>query len=355
MKARNVRAARPGIVSAAALRIGVAAVLLLVVATLGPAQTVRSGSPVSQELRTTYLKALDFLVKAQADDGSWEGSAGVTGICLMALIATGEDPNFGRYAEAVRKAIRAIVARQDETTGFIATGMYEHGFAMLALADCYGAVDDELVFTGKVKGRSIAKALELAARCAVTSQEQNPFKAWRYSPSARDADTSAAGAVFMGLLGARNSGIEVPDESIDAALDYYASMTTKGGMVGYAGSFSMMDSGARSAIATLVFAVAKRKDRETYKAAAEYVSDNAESPNMSWPEYWRYYTAQALFQANHELWLKWNEENTRWIVSLQRDDGAIPIPGASGGTAYATGMALLSSALTYCFLPIYER
>jgi hypothetical protein len=319
------------------------------------AQIVRHGNPVPAELRATYQKALEFLVKSQADDGNWGSNTGATGICLMALIATGEDPNFGRYAEPVRKAIRYIVSKQDEATGFIASGMYEHGFAMLALADCYGAVDDELVFSGAAKGKTVAKALEMAVRCAVTSQEQNPYKAWRYSPSSREADTSVSGAIFMGLLGARNAGIEVPNTVIDSALEYYASMTTKGGMVGYAGSFGLGDSGARSAIATLVCAVAKRKDLDTFKAASAYVVDNAESPNMSWPEYWRYYTAQALFQADHDLWLRWNEENTRWVVSLQREDGAIPVPGASGGVAYATGMALLSTALTYCFLPIYER
>ena len=58
-------------------------------------------------------------------------------------------------------------------------------------------------------------------RCAVTSQKKNPFNAWRYSPSSTDADTSATGAVLMGLLGARNAGIAVPDESIDKALDYF--------------------------------------------------------------------------------------------------------------------------------------
>lgn len=337
------------------LKVAVALVALTAAPSLASAQIVRHGSPVSAELRSAYEKALGFLVKGQADDGNWGGSTGVTAICLMALIASGEDPNFGRYAEQVRKSIRFIASKQDETTGFIATGMYEHGFSMLALADCYGAVDDELIFGRDRKGKSVGKMLELAVRCAITSQEQNPYKAWRYSPNTRDADTSVSGAVFMGLLGARNAGIEVPNEVVDSALDYYSSMATASGMVGYAGSFGLGESGARSAIATLVFSIAKRKDTDTFKAVSSYVLDNADSNPRSFPEYWRYYTAQAVFQADHKIWLRWNEENTRWLVGLQRDDGAIPIPGAAGGVHYATGMALLSSALTYCFLPIYER
>ena len=75
----------------------------------------------------------------------------------------------------------------------------------------------------------------------------------------------------------------------------------------------------------------------------------------SFPEYFRYYTAQALFQADHDLWKRWNVENTKYVLSYQSDDGAINIPGAQGYVGYSTGMACLSTALTWCFLPIYER
>jgi hypothetical protein len=320
------------------------------------AQFARQGNPVPADLRAGYEKGLAHLVQIQGEDGSFGNESGVTGICLMALVATGEDPNFGPYAEPVRKAIRFLINRQDPSTGFIATGMYQHGFAMLALADCYGAVDDDLLWPGG-SGRSLAKALELAVRCAVTSQELNPFSAWRYSPSEKNADTSVSGAVLMGLLGARNAGIEVPDKAIDAALDYFSSMTIESGNVAYSGFSNMGASENRSAIATLVFAVAKRKDIPAFAYAGDYVTKNAETGILppSFPCYFRYYTAQALFQADHELWKKWNVENTKYVLSFQADDGSINIPGAMGYVGYSTGMALLSTALTYCFLPIYER
>jgi len=227
---------------------------------------------------------------------------------------------------------------------------------MLALADCYGVVDDDLLWPSK-NGRTIAKALELAVRCAVTSQEQNPFNAWRYSPSGKDADTSVSGAVFMGLLGARNAGIEVPDKAVDGALEYYTSMTIDSGNVAYSGFSNMGASENRSAIATLVFAVAKRKDLPAYGYASDYIKKNAETgiPPASYPEYNRYYTAQALFQADHDLWKKWNVENTKYMLSFQAENGSINVPGAQGYVGYSTGMALLSTALSYCFLPIYER
>ena len=127
--------------------------------------------------------------------------------------------------------------------------------------------------------RTIGQALELAVRAAVTSQKKNPLGAWRYSPDARDADTSVSGAVFVGLLAARNAGIEVPDESIDKAISFYAQMTSASGEVAYAGGMGGFgESLARSSIATLVFSVARRKDLKQYKATIEYLRQRADQP-----------------------------------------------------------------------------
>jgi hypothetical protein len=319
-------------------------------------QELSFGAPILPVHRTLYEKGLQYLVESQSKDGGWNSSAGVTGICLMALLASGEDPNFGRYAEAVQGATRYIIRCQDGETGFIRTGMYEHGFAMLALADGYGAIDDRLLWVGEEQtGRTLGEALELAVRCAVTSQANNPFKAWRYSPDAIDADTSASGAVLMGLLGARNAGVAVPDTAIDGAVEYFESMTTSSGGVNYSGIGGLGRSIARSSICTLVLAIAKRQDSKAYQNAQQYVCETWEDPEEGWTGYGNYYRAQALFQANHALWRRWTAVNTQYLAEIQAEDGSIPLRGASHGPAYSTGMALLSAGLNYCLLPIYER
>ena len=139
---------------------------------------------------------------------------------LMVFLASGEDPNFGPYSNNVRKALRSIINSQDASTGIMGNAMYHHGFAMLGLAEAYGAVDERNLWPDGKGPRSIGQALELAVRAAITSQKKNPNGAWRYSPDATDADTSVSGAVFVGLLAARNAGIEVPDESINKAIAY---------------------------------------------------------------------------------------------------------------------------------------
>ncbi len=321
--------------------------------------TLAQGDVVSRDVREIYDRGLDYLVKSQADDGSWpdnQRGPGITGMALMALLASGEDPNFGLYSLPIRKAVRSIIRSQDASTGYLGNSMYHHGFATLGLAEAYGAVDElDLWESGNPspgKERTIGEALELAVRCAVTSQAKNPFKAWRYSPAARDADTSVSGAVLMGLLAARNAGIEVPDKSIDAAVKYMASLTGDSGAVGYSGGIGGFgQSIARTSIACLVFSIARRKDLKQFEAAKKYLETNT-NEQSSYEEYARYYEAQALFQADLETWEKWNRSLVRQLKNSQADDGSF---SGQFGKSTSTAMNLLALALNYRFLPIYER
>jgi hypothetical protein len=319
------------------------------------AQGVRIGTPVGADVKTLYEKGLAHLAEVQSPDGSFGHGPGVTGIALMAFLAAGEDPNHGRHAAVVHRAVRSILLQQDGRTGYIRDSMYHHGFAMLALAEAYGAVDETKLREAGGTPRSIAEALELAVRCAVTSQEQNPHRAWRYTPDTQDADTSVSGAVLMGLLAARNAGITVPDSAIDGAIEYFRSMTTRDGSVGYSG-FGGGESLNRSAIATAALAVAKRKDAPAYAATLSYLRDRVEQESAYHAEYFRYYMAQALFQGDPELWRRWSRENTQRTLEWQKADGSIEgLEASHGGPGYTTGMMLLSVALEFCFLPIYER
>ncbi|MEM7475912.1 MAG: squalene--hopene cyclase [Planctomycetota bacterium] len=317
------------------------------------------GDVVSRDVREMTERGLEYLVKSQSEKGNWTdgySGPGTTGLGLMAFLASGEDPNFGKYSQNIRKAVRSIIRNQNGSTGYMGDSMYQHGFAMLGLAEAYGALDESTLWeAGKPdagRERSIGEALELAVRCAITSQSKNPHNAWRYSPNARDADTSVSGAVLMGLLAARNAGIEVPDKAIDSAIKYFASMTGDSGSVGYSGGLGGFgQSIARSSIACLVYSIAKRKDLKQYKATKKYVISNM-TETSHYEEYARYYEAQALFQADIKAWEKWNRSLIRKLKSAQQDDGSFS--GQFGGSV-STSLNLLALALNYRFLPIYER
>ncbi len=320
-----------------------------------PAQdpTLRFGETIPAELQALYERGLGWLANAQTDSGSWTGShqgSGLDGICLMAFLASGEDPNFGKYAANVRRALRALLSSQNGETGYLPNSMYHHGFGMLALSEAYGCVDESLLWEGKKPVRSIAQALELAIRCSVTSQKKNRYGGWRYSPDATDADTSVVGAMLMGLFAARNAGMEVPDECIQSALEYMRRSTGKDGSVAYSGGFGGLGGSLNlTAIATLLGAVSKSKETNEYKAALGRLRENLEHKEPNYAEYFGYYAAQALFQSDYAAWQKWNTAKIRALHSAQRSDGSF-----SGG-AYETGMSLLALALNYRFLPIYER
>ena len=314
---------------------------------------LRFGGAIPQEVELVYERGLTWLASRQSDTGSWQGGndgAGVDGICLMALLASGEDPNFGRYAPNIRRALRSIIRSQNAGSGYLPNSMYHHGFAMLSLSEAYGAVDESLLWEGGKPVRSIGQALDLAIRCAGTAQKANRWGGWRYTPTSTDADTSVTGAVLMGLLAARNAGMAVPDEVINSALEYMKRSTGKDGSVAYAGGFGGFgESMNRSAIATLVAAVSKHKDTEEFKATLKHISERLEHSEGSYKEYFRYYMAQALFQGDYASWQKWNAAAARVLGESQAADGSF------GNSAYETGMSLLALALNYRFLPIYER
>jgi hypothetical protein len=335
--------------------------LIVVAGLLSPAAraqdpSLRFGGEIPPEVETIYERGLTWLASTQGQDGSWQGGQtgpGVDGICLMAFLAGGDDPNFGRHAPVIRRAIRGIMQKQNAETGYFPQSMYHHGFAMLALAEAYGAVDETTLWEGAKAPRSIAEALQLAIRCSATAQKKNRWSGWRYSPDATDADTSVTGAVLMGLMAARNAGMDVPDETLNAGMEYMRRSTGRDGSVAYTGGFGGMGGSMNlSAVATLVGAVSRSKESEQYQASLKRLMENLEGGGQmgrAYIEYFRYYMAQALFQGDYPSWKKWNDAAVRELHDAQLADGAFP----NGG--YGTGMSLLAVALNFRFLPIYER
>ena len=323
-------------------------------------QSLRMGTEIPPEVDTIYQRGLGYLAKSQnTTTGSWRNRRenGVTGLCLMAFLASGEDPNFGRYRRNIRLAIRALINGQEKSTGYFPNSMYHHGFALLALAEAYGTVDETSLWgieTPLAEQRSIADAIEKGIVAAVKAQSKNQWGAWRYSPGSTDADTSVAGSVLMSLLACRNAGFEVPDESIEKALNYLKRNTsTSNGYVAYSGGLGGgAESVNRSAVATLCYSVGLKRSWDEFEATTKHIVDALNHEEAGHRHYFLYYMAQALFQADYEAWKTWNRNTARKLAQEQAADGSF---SGSYGQAYGTAMSLLALALNYKFLPIYER
>lgn len=295
------------------------------------------------EVDRMYVKGLQFLAQTQTVDGRWPdssygGEPGVIALAVAAILAHGDDPNVGPYSQQIKRSLDFILSKMNKDTGYIGTSMYNHGFSTLALAEAYGVVNDP----------RIGPALEKAVQLIVGAQKKNPFGAWRYSPESMDADTTVTGAQVVALFAARNAGIAVPEEAIQKGLKYLRSCQTPDGGIGYTSASG--PNAARTAIATLCFALAKEKNTKAYQNCYAFLQKA--TPDNHYRQYYQYYAAQAFFQASPEDWQRWNQENIRNLAAAQNPDGSWD---GQFGAAFGTAASLLSLALNYRFLPIYER
>jgi hypothetical protein len=179
--------------------------------------------------RRAVERALDWLVAHQLENGSWGSDVGfklnddykveqndkphvgVTALAGTAFLAAGSFPERGPYAKNVKKALEFVLASQDSNSGFISahgTRMYSHAFATLFLAEVFGTTPDPRVRV------ALQRAVEF------TYKSQNSQGGWRYVPNAEDSDMSITVCQVVALRAAKNKGIRVPKESIDAAVDY---------------------------------------------------------------------------------------------------------------------------------------
>lgn len=289
-----------------------------------------------------YLQGLRFLAQTQMKDGKWAenygSQPGVVGLSVVAFLAHGDDPNFGPFSASIRSGLDFILNNQNKETGYIGTSMYNHGFATLALAEAYGAVDEP----------RLGPALDKAVQLILISQKQNPKGGWRYSPESKEADTTVSGAQMVALLAARNAGLAVEESAIQRGLQFFQSCKTTEGGYGYTGPAG--PNSARTAIGVLVLALAKQKSTPEYKSAFEYL-EKAPLENHYY-QYYLYYAAQAYFHSSPAAWRKWNAANIASLSATQNKNGSWDGPF---GTTFATSASLLSLALNYRFLPIYER
>jgi hypothetical protein len=315
-------------------------------ATQSPAQSLprRQDDPIPPQVESMYTKGLRYLESNQNEDGSWSGRSGtepgVVGLCVMAFLAHGEDPDYGPYSKTIRKGLDYIIKQQSSSNGYIGSSMYNHGFSTLALAEAYGVVEDD----------RIAKALNEAVKLILSAQKRNPRGAWRYTPESPDADTTVTGCQLVALFAARNAGIPVPDEAIKKGLAYMKRCRSIDGGYGYTSASSAKPT--LTAIGSLCFSLAKLKDDKGYRASLEYLKKNLNYRDRYYPFYFEYYMSQALFHADEEVWQEWNARNIRFLGASQSRDGSWP---GTKGPSFSTAGALLSLALNYRFLPIYEK
>src|SRR6266478_1298618 len=184
------------------------------------AEPARKDPIVVDEKTEPIIKgALKYLASKQSPNGAWavtvdeqQHPIAITGYTLMAFQAAGQLPGEGEFGKNVSAGLQYLLdsTSADGLIGNRNDGqyMYGHGVASIALAELYG----------QTRSPSMRPKLEKIIRVIIASQ--NPEGGWRYRPIARDADISVTVLQVVALRAAKNAGLEVPQATIDNAVQY---------------------------------------------------------------------------------------------------------------------------------------
>lgn len=309
---------------------------------------------VTPETDRSIETGLAWLGKQQNSDGSYgsgayKGNIAVTSLAGLAFMANGSSPGRGPFGPQVDKALQYVLDNTSNA-GFIAVPnagthgpMYSHGFGTLFLAEAYGMT----------KKPEIREKLTNAVRLIVDTQ--NPEGGWRYQPVPRDADLSVTICQINALRAARNAGIYVPKETVEACIRYVKQSQNPDGGFRY-----MIQGGAsafpRSAAGIVALYSASVYDADEIKKGVDYLKgfmpEIKFGQRFSHYYYGHYYAAQAMWIRGGEDWNTWYPAIRDELVHRQQSVGFWPDPICP---EYGTSMALIILQMPNNYLPIFQR
>jgi hypothetical protein len=337
--------------------------------------SVAIAAPPKPREREPYEDAVDrglaFLARTQSQDGGWSaeftgpqasgGEPVLTAIAVMAFLSAGHVPGEGRYSDVVERGIRFVMDSQ-QRNGLLAkpdagyTELYSHGICTLMLAEVVGMTD----------GKSAAELRDRLVRAVkvilkAQREEGRDAGGWRYQVSGFDADLSVTGWQLMALRAARNVGCDIPQERIQAAVEYIrACHDGKSGGFAYTIGGNVTPACSGTGILALELSGKEfHKARESLRAGS-YLLQHAPDPNKQHFFYGVYSSAQAMFQLGDNYWTQYRKKLHGLLLNdlAPRGTGAWYGRGFDDqewGPTYATAMAILSLTVENRYLPIYQR
>jgi len=322
--------------------------------------------------------ALKWLAANQEADGRWDAQhhgagrelmvagrdrkaagihadTGVTGLALLAFLASGHTHLEGDYQANVRRGLEYLLRQQasDGNVGGQATTyafMYCHAMATFALSEAYAMTKDEQL-RGPVRR---AVGYTLAA--------QDPTSGgWRYKP--RDpGDTSQLGWQLMALKSAALGGIPIPTSTQQGIHRFLnsASSGRYGGLVAYRPSERPSRPMTAEALVCRQFLGVPRTSPAS-REAADYLLGELPGQAEANLYYW-YYATLGMYQMQGAHWRQWNDALQSTLLGRQQKTG--PLAGSwnpdtrwagYGGRVYSTALAALCLEVPYRFLPLYSE
>ena len=343
-----------------------------VVRAAGPSLTATSA------VDRAVARGISYLLTKQDDDGtigkidrrSKDNATVMTGLALMAMASVGhqatDDTPEGR---AMRKALDFILApeRQD-VTGYFGkydgSRMYGHGIVTLMLAELLGMGADTRQ-DALIRDRC-QKAIDLIVRSQKVRKHNPKYEGgWRYTPDANDADLSVTVWQVMALRAAKNAGLNVPKDTIDAAIAYikrsYNSGRHKNGRVinlksGFAYEPDHGPTYSTACEGLLALQVCGDYEAEELKGTVAWLAEQPLKRETRFFFYGTYYYAQGMYQRGGEDAERARAAVEKIMLEMQQDDGSwVGRDQETVSRVYSTSLALLSLSVRYHFMPIYQR
>ncbi|REJ93851.1 MAG: prenyltransferase [Planctomycetota bacterium] len=313
---------------------------------------------MTPETRSSIDEGLIWLAGRQQEDGSfgtttrYRNNPGVAGLCGLAFLASGSTPDRGPYGQHVSRAIDFVLscARPsgyivEEDWNYYHGPMYGHGFATLFLAEVYGMSPRD----------EVRETLRRAVTLIVNTQ--NEQGGWRYVPESEEADISVTVCQVMALRAARNAGIAVPKETIDACIDYLQKSQNGDGGFRYRLLEAAESKFPRSAAALVALYTSGVYEGPIIERGLGYMMQFAPgtigSRSQEYYFYGQYYAVQAAWHAGGDYWEIWYPAARDELLDLQLGDGSWSDPWI--GNEYAAAMSLIALQLPNNYLPIFER
>ena len=314
----------------------------------------------TDETEAAIVRALDWLTRNQAEDGSWEvgrfggrrghRTAG-TGLALLCYLGWGAKHNeAGPYQNTVLRGLQFLLDSMDEDGRLWRhgdRGMYDQGIASIALAEAYGVSQDPIL------KEPVERALFFILRSSRRGSE------WRYNPG-DPGDTSVYGWQVMALKSGLMAGVDLPDGVLEKAgrwLDRVGG-GKHGGIYGYTSKGYHGPGMVAEGMFCQQLLGVPRTDPRMIESAAHLAERLPRRQSVDF--YYFYYGCLSLFQHQGPIWEAWNERMRDLLLSLQTQDGnqsgSWKARGARPqdyGRLVSTTMAVLSLEVYYRYLPLY--
>jgi hypothetical protein len=307
-------------------------------------------------------RALEWLRLNQNKDGSWGEAdhAAMTGLALLTYLAHGETTASEPYGETVTRAIRYLMAQQNEfgefdrvdTTG----GTYSQAICVYAISEAFGMT----------RIPELREVMEKGVAVLLAGQQASGGFDYRFKQSER-RDTSLGGWCSQALKAAyiaraKNPGLR---NAMELAVADMKAAQKEDGQFYYTHKGSHTSEGITAVAVLSMQLLGHGQAREVRKGLSALKQTDCDWQHPpAWPMYSWYYISQIKFHQGGEQWVRWNNEFAPQFIKSQNPDGSWDSAGGSlkKGThgreqmhrVYATTLAALTLQVYYRNLPTYQ-